>query len=411
MDANATLAPGRDLGALARSLLLQGNGSLLLLQPPPPAPPLGARNVTEEDDLEVNTDVYSKAVVTVIYVALFAVGSLGNSITLYTLLTKRSLQNLQSTVHYHLASLAVSDLLILLLSMPIELYNFIWFHHPWVFGDAVCRGYYFLRDSCSYATVLNIASLSVERYMAICHPFKAKSIMSRSRTKKLISAMWLASFALAAPMIFVMGLKTVNGEKICTAIVSAVNLKTVLQVNAFLSFVVPMVAISALNGVIANQLLRMFREAEQDNRVCIVAGNPTVLNVTMEPNRAQSLRHGVLVLRVVVIAFVVCWLPYHARRLMFCYVSDWTDDLYDFYHYFYMLTNVLFYVSSAINPILYNLVSATYRQVFFSTLCFLCLPCRRHRRPRPRSYPLTRHSISISSNHTLTSNVVKETTY
>lgn len=411
MDANATLAPGRDLGALARSLLLQGNGSLLLLQTPPPAAPLGARNVTEEDDLEVNTDVYSKAVVTVIYVALFAVGSLGNSITLYTLLTKRSLQNLQSTVHYHLASLAVSDLLILLLSMPIELYNFIWFHHPWVFGDAVCRGYYFLRDSCSYATVLNIASLSVERYMAICHPFKAKSIMSRSRTKKLISAMWLASFALAAPMIFVMGLKTVNGENICTAIVSAVTVKTVLQVNAFLSFVVPMVAISALNGVIANQLLRMFREAEQDNRVCIVAGNPTVLNVTMEPNRAQSLRHGVLVLRVVVIAFVVCWLPYHARRLMFCYVSDWTDNLYDFYHYFYMLTNVLFYVSSAINPILYNLVSATYRQVFFSTLCFLCLPCRRHRRPRPRSYPLTRHSISISSNHTLTSNVVKETTY
>uniref|UniRef100_A0A3P8RWG0 Neurotensin receptor 1 n=1 Tax=Amphiprion percula TaxID=161767 RepID=A0A3P8RWG0_AMPPE len=142
---------------------------------------------------------------TVIYVALFAVGSLGNSITLYTLLTKKTLQNLQSTVHYHLASLAVSDLLILVLSMPIELYNFIWFHYPWVFGDAVCRGYYFLRDSCSYATALNIASLSVERYMAICHPFKAKSIMSRSRTKKLISAMWITSFALATPMLFIMG--------------------------------------------------------------------------------------------------------------------------------------------------------------------------------------------------------------
>ena len=26
----------------------------------------------------------------------------------------------------------------------------------------------------------------------------------------------------------------------------------------------------------------------------------------------------------VVIAFVVCWLPYHARRLMFCYVTQWT---------------------------------------------------------------------------------------
>ncbi|XP_013864990.1 neurotensin receptor type 1 [Austrofundulus limnaeus] len=362
-----------------------------------------------EEDLEVNTDVYSKVTVTVIYAVLFSVGSLGNSITLYTLLTKKSLQNLQSTVHYHLASLAVSDLLILVLSMPIELYNFIWFHHPWVFGDAVCRGYYFLRDSCSYATALNIASLSVERYMAICHPFKAKSIMSRSRTKKLISAMWLASFALATPMLFIMGQETRRGEKICTAIVSAVTMKAVLQVNAFLSFVVPMVAISVLNGVIANQLLTMFQEAEQDNRVCLRRGNPTVLNLAVESNRAQSLRHGVLVLRAVVIAFVVCWLPYHARRLMFCYVSDWSDDLYDFYHYFYMLTNVLFYVSSAINPVLYNLVSATYRQVFFSTLRYIFVPCRRSLRGQP--HPLTRHSISISSNHTLSTNIIKETTY
>ncbi|MEQ2189801.1 Neurotensin receptor type 1, partial [Goodea atripinnis] len=185
----------------------------------------------EEEDLEVNTDIYSKVIVTVIYMALFAVGFLGNSITLYTLLTKKTLQNLQNTVHYHLASLAVSDLLILVLSMPIELYNFIWFHHPWVFGDAVCRGYYFLRDSCSYATALNIASLSVERYMAICHPFKAKSIMSRSRTKKLISAMWIASFSLAIPMLFIMGQITRNGEKICTTIVSAVTMKTVMQVG------------------------------------------------------------------------------------------------------------------------------------------------------------------------------------
>lgn len=184
-----------------------------------------------EEDLEVNTDVYSKVAVTVIYVCLFTVGCLGNSITLFTLLTKKTLQNLQSTVHYHLASLAVSDLLIFLLSMPIELYNFIWFHHPWVFGDAVCRGYYFLRDSCSYATALNITSLSVERYMAICHPFKAKSIMSRSRTKKLISALWLASFALAAPMLFIMGQAVRKGEVICTAAVSPVTLKTVLQVG------------------------------------------------------------------------------------------------------------------------------------------------------------------------------------
>lgn len=199
-----------------------GDGALL---------PRDQSSAEEDEDLEVNTHLYSKVLVTLVYAAVFAVGSLGNSITLYILLTQKSLRHLQSTVHQHLLSLAVSDLLILLLSMPVELYSFIWFHYPWAFGDAACRGYYFLRDSCSYATVLNICSLSVERYLAVCHPFKAKSIMSVSRTKRLIGATWIASFALAAPMLFIMGQKTRRGQKICTAVVSPVSVKSVLQVG------------------------------------------------------------------------------------------------------------------------------------------------------------------------------------
>lgn len=218
LDLNFTLPHGD--GALARRI--PGNESLL---------PQTNSSAEEDEDLRVNTDVYSKVLVTVIYAAVFAVGSLGNSITLYLLLSRRSLQHLQSSVHQHLLSLAVSDLLILVLTMPVELHSFIWLHHPWVFGDAACRVYYYLRDGCSYATVLNICSLSVERYLAVRHPFTAKSIMSSSRTKKLISATWISAFAFAAPMLFIMGQKKRNGEKICTTVVSPGSLKTVLQVG------------------------------------------------------------------------------------------------------------------------------------------------------------------------------------
>ncbi|KAG8580156.1 hypothetical protein GDO81_007172 [Engystomops pustulosus] len=76
----------------------------------------------------------------------------------------------------------------------------------------------------------------------------------------------------------------------------------------------------------------------------------------------------------IVIAYFVCWLPYHARRLMFCYIpdDDWSGFLYTFYHYFYMLTNTLFYVSSAVNPILYNMVSSSFRQLFLETMGLSC---------------------------------------
>ncbi|MGH0165260.1 UNVERIFIED_CONTAM: hypothetical protein FKN15_048788 [Acipenser sinensis] len=168
-----------------------------------------------------------------------------------------------------------------------------------------------------------------------------------------------------------------------------------------------MVVISVLNTIIANQLIQMFKQAAQDSRVCTIGGHPTMLSVSVEPSRVQSLRHGVKVLRAVVVAFVVCWLPYHIRRLMYCYVTDWTDFLFDFYHYFYMVTNVLFYVSSTVNPVLYNLVSANYRQIFMSTLSYFCLPWRRKRK-RPA---LARHFNSITSNQTFSSNIIKETMY
>ncbi|TNN25836.1 Neurotensin receptor type 1 [Liparis tanakae] len=217
------------VGALARTLF--GNNSLFPFENTSSPPGQEEQQEEQQEDLEVNTDLYSRVAVTVIYAALFAVGVLGNSVTLSTLRAKQRVRSLQGTVHYHLASLAASDLLILLLSMPLELHSFVWFHHPWVFGDAVCRGYYFLRDGCSYATALNVASLSAERYMAVCHPFKAKRLMSRSRTKKLIGAAWLASFALAAPMLLVMGQVTRHGENICTATVSPGAVKAVLQVG------------------------------------------------------------------------------------------------------------------------------------------------------------------------------------
>ncbi|KGL74246.1 Neurotensin receptor type 1, partial [Tinamus guttatus] len=172
--------------------------------------------------------------------------------------------------------------------------------------------------------------------------------------------------------------------------------------NTFISFVFPMVVISVLNTIIANQLMVMFKQAAQENQVCTIGGQQTMLSIFI-----QSLHITIFLLSptgyvfswlcltfvvykiiremrikervspvacAVVIAFVVCWLPYHIRRLMFCYVPSkhWTDFLFNFYHYFYMLTNVLFYVSSAINPILYNLVSANFRQIFISTLTLLC---------------------------------------
>ncbi|XP_073424343.1 neurotensin receptor type 2 [Dendrobates tinctorius] len=358
--------------------------------------------------LGVDTSLSSKVFITVLYILIFLVGTIGNVLTIQLVLKKCSLHSLQGTVHYHLVSLALSDILILVISIPIELYNFIWFHYPWVFGDAVCRCYYFMRDICSYATVLNIASLSCERYLAICHPMKAKMIMSRKRTKKILSVIWISSIVFALPMAFIMGVKYQNPEGeldpsslVCTSLVSTATLKIFIQVNAFVSFVLPVTLIGGLNCITVNKLemlrsrssltlhsscksSRTFKDAHEYQRSVSSTGQMKIsvggtsgkknLTVSSEPNRIQALQHSIYMLRAIVIAYVVCWLPYHARRLMFCYIPDdeWSGSLYTFYHYFYMLTNTLFYVSSAVNPVLYNMVSSSFRQLFMETMSLSC---------------------------------------
>ncbi|KAM4694415.1 neurotensin receptor type 2 [Discoglossus pictus] len=371
----------------------------------PTAEPNSTTDLSQQ--LGVDTNFSSKVFSTVLYVLIFLVGTTGNVLTILLVLKKHSVESLQGTVHYHLVSLALSDILILVISIPIELYNFIWVHYPWVFGDAVCRSYYFLRDICTYATVLNITSLSCERYLAVCHPITAKRIMSRRRTKKILSVIWISSIGLALPMAFIMGetykSKTPEGAPdpsslVCTNLVTTATLKVFIQVNVFVSFLLPVTLITCLNCVTVSHLKALRSRSFQSlhsskgppsfqvvcgsqKSICSTAGHKKdsikaaslkkrSLTVSSEPNRLQPLQHSIYMLRAIVIAYVICWLPYHARRLMFCYVPDdqWPEFLYTFYHYFYMLTNTLFYISSAVNPVLYNVVSSSFRQLFFETL-------------------------------------------
>ena len=70
----------------------------------------------------------------------------------------------------------------------------------------------------------------------------------------------------------------------------------------------------------------------------------------------------------VVLAFFICWLPFHAQRLGYVYFLD-TKWFRTANEYFTYLTGICYYVSSTINPIVYNVMSAKYRAAFRKTLC------------------------------------------
>lgn len=65
---------------------------------------------------------------------------------------------------------------------------------------------------------------------------------------------------------------------------------------------------------------------------------------------------------VVVLAFVLCWLPFHVGRYLQFRSLDAPSPLLSLLsEYCSLVSVVLFYLSAAINPILYNTMSWKYR--------------------------------------------------
>lgn len=66
---------------------------------------------------------------------------------------------------------------------------------------------------------------------------------------------------------------------------------------------------------------------------------------------------------VVVICFFISWGPFHVQRIIFTYIdhSSMDENLSFSLNY---ISGVLFFVSTFINPIIYNLLSSNFRKAF-----------------------------------------------
>uniref|UniRef100_A0A667WU97 Growth hormone secretagogue receptor type 1 n=1 Tax=Myripristis murdjan TaxID=586833 RepID=A0A667WU97_9TELE len=124
--------------------------------------------------------------VTVVCIPLMLFGLLGNMLTILVVLLR---PHMRSSTYLYLSSMAVSDLLILLL-LPLDLYK-LWRPRPWPFGDLACKLTMFLSECCTFSTILHITFLSLERYLAVCWPITAKTLVTRRRTKTVIGCLWL----------------------------------------------------------------------------------------------------------------------------------------------------------------------------------------------------------------------------
>ncbi|XP_068081221.1 pyrokinin-1 receptor-like [Anabrus simplex] len=300
--------------------------------------------------------------VTALYGAIFVAGLLGNVSTCVVIARNR---HLHTATNYYLFSLAVSDLLLLVAGLPPEMY-YIWSKYPYVFGEAFCVLQGFAAETSANATVLTITAFTVERYVAICHPFQAHAMSRLSRAVRFVLAIWLLALGLAVPQASQFGVvqERLPDGRVLDADHAVCAVKRVLIPHAFeistcVFFVAPMTLITVLYVLIGVKLRRSSLLARRD------AGGS---NYARSAHSTAS-RHVVKMLVAVVVAFFICWAPFHAQRLLAVYASPSdagrpSHVTVVVYHALTYVSGVLYYLSTTVNPVLYHIMSHKFREAF-----------------------------------------------
>lgn len=190
---------------------------------------------------------------TVIYCIIFIIGVVGNVSTCVVIAKNK---HMHTATNYYLFSLAVSDILLLLSGLPAEMIG-LWSKHYYMFGESFCILQGFVAETSANATVLTITAFTVERYVAICHPFRSHSLSKLSRAVRLIIIVWFFSMLLAVPLAIQFG---VTHEQVLNHMETThCTIKSVLFENAFILsscvvFVLPMTVITVLYVLIGLKL-------------------------------------------------------------------------------------------------------------------------------------------------------------
>ncbi|KAK2866189.1 hypothetical protein Q7C36_002245 [Tachysurus vachellii] len=162
-------------------------------------------------------------VLMVMYLVSFLIGFVGNIMALLVLTRRRNRLAGASTTRKLLINLAVCDMMVVFVCMPVNLGHQV--YNAWVFGDFLCRTVPFVQAVSVSASVLSLAVISLNRYYNVHSPLRARSFFTSRKIGAMIVMVWMVSSSLCAPLVFTNETKmlslTTDGSHVITVCVEA----------------------------------------------------------------------------------------------------------------------------------------------------------------------------------------------
>lgn len=115
---------------------------------------------------------------------------------------------MKTATNIYIFNLAVADALVTT-TMPFQSTDYLL--SSWPFGEVACKVFISIDYYNMFTSIFTLTMMSVDRYVAVCHPIKALDFRTPVKAKIINVIIWLLSSGAGIPAMILGGTKTNNG--------------------------------------------------------------------------------------------------------------------------------------------------------------------------------------------------------
>ena len=260
---------------------------------------------------------------------------------------------LRTIPNMFITNLAVSDILMAIVCMPISLHVLI--SGKWPFSSSVCDMYGFFMFTFGIVSQVNVSVIAVNRYFALCRPFECKAIFTKINVLSMIAILWILPSVASVPPLVGWGYYAFHPGKAFCIYPFHVNMiyTTVVQL-LFIAFPMGLIVFSYTNCILAIR--------SSNRQIAEMADDPTSVGQGARKAREVCATWTMLFST---LGFSMCWLP--VSVIDFIETSRGGGNLP---RQVFMLNGFLIFFSSTINPFIYWLSNRDFRKTFREVIPF-----------------------------------------
>ncbi|KAJ3607698.1 hypothetical protein NHX12_024749 [Muraenolepis orangiensis] len=289
------------------------------------------------------------AVISLVFTLIFLIGTVGNSLVLAVLFRNGKMNT--KTTHVFIFNLGIADLSFILFCVPFQ--ATIYTMDEWVFGPVFCKVVHFIIFLTMYASVFTLAAVSLDRYLAICYPLQSREMRTPKNALASVCLVWLLALLFSGPYLSYYHQVDLGGVRLCVPVWEPAPRMAMDLCTFVFGYLVPLAVLSLTYARTVRHLW--------------TGVDPQV----KEASGSRRAKRRVTKMMVAVAAlFCLCWLPHHL--LMLCM---WFGP-FPLNHTTYalrILSHLVAYANSCLNPVVYALVSKHFRKGLGSLHCCCAL--------------------------------------